>query len=183
MKDGRRRPLDRNHPAGVVTSDHDAQSALDTRAPTPKLAAAISVSKTEVTLHRNRYQPAEAPGAGVHRVRRASGCYATTPPARSWAVIEGVAEHLKDDHRRSLTTVAESGRYPALTQPQRRTAVPPEGLANHNHRGADVHPAIEINCVHVAHTDAARRNVPANFRRLVRAVDADERVAIVNEKI
>jgi hypothetical protein len=105
------------------------------------------------------------------------------PPARSWAVIEGVAEHLKDDHRRSLTTVAESGRYPALTQPQRRTAVPPEGLANHNHRGADVHPAIEINCVHVAHTDAARRNVPANFRRLVRAVDADERVAIVNEKI
>ncbi len=46
-----------------------------------------------------------------------------------------------------------------------------------------MHPVIEVDRVHVAHADAARGHVPADFRRLVGAVDADERVLVVLEEI
>src|ERR1700722_2138409 len=58
-----------------------------------------------------------------------------------------------------------------------------ENLADHHHRSADVHPTIEVDRIHVAHADAARGDVPPDFRRLVGAVDADECVSVVLEEI
>ena len=57
------------------------------------------------------------------------------------------------------------------------------GLADHHYRRADVNAAVEVDRVHVAHADTARGDVPPDFRRLVGAVDADERVTIVLEEI
>src|SRR5271166_2878762 len=52
-----------------------------------------------------------------------------------------------------------------------------------DHRRADMDATIEIDHVHVAHADAAGRNGLADFRRLVRAVNAVERVLVALKEI
>src|ERR1700722_6008458 len=95
--------------------------------------------------------------------RLASICRSASPPLASCRARTTLCTHVSS----GVSTNHRSG----------------ETLADHHHLRADVHAAIEVDRVHVAHADAARRDMPANFRRLVRAMDADKGVLVVDEEI